>query len=278
MLKMLVMLMGLVACAQTPAAAPVQEQSPVDPAVDHWLTLIEAKAHEVKTLRAKLNYTREQGLLGDVQRRFGELIYQAGPPAKFCARFDKIVVDDAVHGMDKTYTFDGRYMVERDGDEKIFSRWELAKEGETADLLTLGEGPFALPLNMNKSQVLSRFEVALADDGKDEPVHLVLTPREGVEMDASKVELWFDRDTLLPVRARTENEEREDASDVKLREVELNPQDIPDDAFNADLPDDASWRVNDYQMKDAESADTSKAQTPAGGDEQAAQEKTQDGE
>ncbi|MCC6680596.1 MAG: outer membrane lipoprotein carrier protein LolA [Phycisphaeraceae bacterium] len=251
MLKLCVMLMGLFACAQSP---PESQTAAVDPVVEQWLTKIEARAQEVKTLRARLNYTREQGLLGDMQRRFGQLIYQAGPPARFCARFDQIVVDDAVHGMDKTYTFDGRYMVERDGGEKIFSRWDLAKEGETADLLTLGEGPFALPLNMNKSQVLSRFEVALADDGEDQPLHLVLTPRQDVEMDASKVELWFDRDTLLPVRARTENEDREDASDVKLREVELNPDDIADEAFNTDLPDDASWQVNEYRTQETQEA------------------------
>jgi len=253
-MMMTCMTMVLAACVAT------QEADPAVPAED-WLTRIEAKAADVRSLSAKITYTREQALLGDRQHRYGTLDYEAGPPAKFVARFDKLAVDGALHAMDKTYVFDGRYLVERDEDERIWSRWELAREGEAADLLALGEGPFALPLNMKKDAVLARFHVTPgSEDDGGKLVHLILTPK--VPMDVTRVDLWFDAATLLPTRAR-QTEENGNATDVKLRELVVNPENIEDhDRYNTSppeaskAPEAANWQVNDHPLPAEDTAKT----------------------
>ena len=221
-------LLIIVACAAGPEQATPSEQAAEPSRAEVWLDKIEAKAAEVSALSAKLTYVREQNLLGGKQTRYGTLVYQAGPPAKFRANFDKLAESGVLHEMNVTFIFDGRYLVERDNDERIWTRRELAREGESVDLLAFGQGPFSLPLNMKKAEVLDRFTVEAADGGEDQPVHLVLTPREDQDMDVTKVELWFERDTLLPIRAR--QEEETDAMDMKLRETAVNPPSL-EEAF-----------------------------------------------
>jgi len=235
---------GMTACAAAP-------QVDADVTAADWLTQIERKTEQVHALRAKVVYIREQGVLGDVQHRYGFLVYQAGPPAKFAISFDRIAVSGAVRPMDKTYVFDGRYMAERDGDEKIYSRWELVREGEEADLLALGEGPFALPLNLKKDAVLERFDVELLDDGENKPVHLGLTPKPGAAMEVTRIELWFDRQTLLPVGARSINEESENVTHIRLTDAAVNPDDLNDSAFDTAAPQEAGWQINETPLEEA---------------------------
>lgn len=242
---MVIALLMMVACAGV-----VEDASQPGPA-EVWLDKIEAKAGEVQTLSAKVVHVREQGMFKDTQARTGTLVYESGPPAKFRAQFDKLVVDDALHDMRKTYVFDGRYLVERDDDERIWSRWELAREGETVDLLAIGEGPFALPLSMKKDAVLERFDVAVGDKDEDgKLVHLVLTPKK--EMDVTRVDLWFDAQTLLPTRAR--QEEGEDATDVRLRDTVVNPERAVD-AFDTSPPSGANWQISDTPLPVEETAE-----------------------
>lgn len=235
--------------AETETEAQTQsedEQPPrrVAPEVDQRLDRIEAAADDLETLTADLRYDRVQGLLGDEQRRFGQFRYRAGPPAQFDARFDRLLVDGAARKIDLRYTFDGVWLAERDGQDKTFTRRQLVEADEEGSPMRLGSSPFALPLDAKKADILARFDVALADPSDDDPedtFHLVLTPREGVRIDQTRIDLWYDDNTLLPRRVATVDESQ-NTSVIVLMKVQVNKA-LSDNVFDTTPPRGRGWDV-----------------------------------
>lgn len=216
-----------------------------------WLDRIEARGDEIKTLRATIIYDRRQGLLGDQQVRRGSLSYDAGrppdTPRRFDIHFDRLLLDGQLRQQDRRYTFDGRWLAERDGDAKVFIRRELVAQGEQGrDLLAMGEGPFALPLNLNRKAVTQRFTVALIDTTADDPensIRLRLTPLPDIRVEQDQIDFWFDRDTLLPIMVHTlDDAEAEDQTIIRLRDVRVDP-DIDEKQFNTTPPAEPGWQI-----------------------------------
>lgn len=236
--------------ATQPATAPATQPANAAAAntVEGWLDRIEQRSADLQSLRAKLRYQRIQGLLGGEQVRFGELVYQAGPPARFAVHFDRLVVDERLQMQERGFIFDGRWMAERivDDGSKVFIRRELVPPEEVGrDLLRLGEGPFALPLDLKKQTVLSRFDVSLADPAEDDPantVHLALEPRRGTDIDQNRIDIWYDRDTLLPVQVRTEKTDADEVTVIRLLEPEPGAA-VDADAFDTAPPREPDWQV-----------------------------------
>ena len=243
------------AAEPTDDAASEPEVSAVSPELDQWLDRIEARAQEIRTLRAAVRYDRVQGLLGDHQRRFGTLAYDAGPPARFAVHFDRLLVFDVQRRQDRTFIFDGRWLAEKIGEDQLFIRRELVPEqheGEL-DLLALGEGPFALPLNLEKRKLLERFDVTLVAErseaeGLEETLHLRLEPREHVRIDHDWIEIWYHRETLLPVQVHAEREEAEESSIIRLMRPELNVS-VDESAFDTSAPAEPGWDVQEHRYE-----------------------------
>ena len=237
------------------ATAPTTQPPPglhASTDTDAWLDRIEQRAATIKTLHAKLRYDRTQQLVGDRQRRFGNLVYDAGPPGKFAVHFDRLLVDRRLDRDDRRYIFDGQWMVERYEQEKIFIKRQIAPPPDTqthdkqpqTDPLALGDGPFVLPLTFDKAQLLKRFDVMLilpTDDDPSQSVHLHLTPKHSHDNRFTELDLWYDRETLLPVRARTiddsENESVIDLTDVRVNEP-IDPA-----VLDTTPPTTDDWRV-----------------------------------
>ena len=222
-----------------------------------WLARLEADAQRLGTLEARVRVTSVQALLDDKTIRFGDLAYAAGldagggndeaRPARFAVRFDRILLDGQLQEADQAYVFDGRWLLERNSREKTATRRELAA-ADAAGLMQ-GEGPFPIPLNLNKQRVMERFSVELMPPAEDDPptegeadagtVHLRLTPRETVEVDAERVDLWFDRATGQPRRAASLQEDG-DATIIDLFEREADAA-IDAAAFDTTLPAGDGW-------------------------------------
>lgn len=235
---------ALAACAAPGGEQPATQPVAASPEVEQWLDRIEQRTDDVSTLRAKVTYDTIQGLLGDEQRRFGTLYYEAGPPARFAIHLDRLVVDNALRPQDRWYVFDGQWLAERIADEKTFIRRELVPPGEERDLLRIGEGPFAIPLDLEKDKVLERFEVALVEDQPAEvenSVHLRLTPRPDVDIEQEQIDIWYDRDNLLPVRVHT-REEASEESVIRLRDIELG-EPIAAERFDTTPPTEPGWQI-----------------------------------
>ncbi len=215
-----------------------------------WLDKLEAQSKLTKSLQGKLKYESINTLTMDKQVRFGKLIYEAGPPAKFAAHFDTLIVDRKAIPQNRWYVFDGVWLVEKlaDPDKKQFFKWQVVPPNAppaAANPLGLGRGPFVVPVTLRKDLVLEKYKVTLAaPDEKIDPknsVHLVLIPRKGQRINFTKIDVWYDKETLLMQRAATLNAS-EEQSIINLTEVQLNGT-ITGDPMNTDEPKERGWEV-----------------------------------
>lgn len=242
------------AAAEKSAAAAVDPGVPVtsplandDPQADQWLTRIEERSDKLISFRAKVRYDVIRGLERDRQRRIGTLLFTPGPPARFRAQFTRLIVDDRAQEQDRRYIFDGQWLVERLGDQKLFIKRQIvppdSEPGQT-DPLRLGEGPFSLPITLKKAEILRQYKVTMVASEPTDPagtVRLRFIPRAGRRTNIEQIDVWYQNDTLLPVRAVTlddsENESVVDLTDSKIDEP-YEPSD-----FEVAEPKEAGWRI-----------------------------------
>ncbi len=217
--------------------------------VDAWLDRIDAKADTIKTVHAGVRYERVQGLLGDSQVRFGTLMYEKGPPPRFVVHFDKLVVDETLRFVSRAYIYDGCWLLERLDEKKQFTKRQVVRcdgpDPPARDPLALGEGPFALPITQEKQKILEKFRVELIAPGPKDPkdvrtVHLRLVPRDEQASEFNRIDIWHDREMLLPVRVRT-FDDSENESQIDMLNVKLNPL-LDPEVFDTTVPSGRGWR------------------------------------
>ncbi len=109
----------------TTQTAPAPTTQPTPTTLDHYLNQIEARATQTNTLRADIRYDRTQPLVGDHQRRFGRLTYDAGPPKRFAIHFDRLLVDTRLDREHRHYIFDGTWLVERYDADRLFIKRQI---------------------------------------------------------------------------------------------------------------------------------------------------------
>lgn len=245
------MLLTAAAAACAADSAPVTQPAAevkIDPAVEDLLTRVEAGSKDLRTFNADLRYDRNQALVGDKQRRFGKIVYVVGPPAKFAVHFDRLVVDGRVEKQDQWFIYDATWLVERNDAEKSFSKRQVVPPDapkDRADPLNLGEGPFALPITTKKDQILKKYDVTIEPAVKEadpkNTVHLKLTPRAGVKSGLTRIDLWYDKDTLLPTQART-LDESENETVILVSKIVVNEA-VEEGVFDVTEPKERGWNV-----------------------------------
>ncbi len=218
------------------------------PEVIAVLDKLEKQSKETKTMQAVVRYDLNQTLQGDEQQRFGKIVYESGPPARFAAQFDTLRVDKKSIASKQWFLFDGKWLVHKLDDKKQFFKWQVVApdaKPEDADPLGLGRGPFVVPVALRKDLLLSKYKVDLiAPDAKADPknsMHLKLTPLPGQRINFTEIDLWYDRETLLPQRARTMNES-ETESIIHLSEVVLNGK-VEGNPLDTAEPNEKGWEV-----------------------------------
>jgi outer membrane lipoprotein-sorting protein len=181
---------------------PVATGTPVPTAtadVADILDKMDAVGKDLKTVHAKFDYEINQTLYEDIQKRKGELWYQAPNQLRF----------EFTDRPQEAFIFDGRLLFNRKDGTKQLVIWELRRPDEKpVESLELGKTPFPLPFGQRKEEVLKQFTVSrdakeeAAD--KDKRTVLELIPKQGTTLakDYTKVVLWIDTKTFLPTRAR----------------------------------------------------------------------------
>lgn len=203
-----------------------------DPEVDALLDALEDGDAGMELMRGDVLYSRYDAVLDDRQFRWGVLRYaslprgedvSAGELRVFRADFDKFFDGFSVREETQSWVFDGRWLIEQDFTDKRFRKVEVARGGEGGsgfDPMKLGEGPFAIPVGQEKSEILARFHVAqrpvwegleppedgVAQDwdknfranvmGAEEAVQLVLTPRHAAVSEHDLIRLWYVRSSV----------------------------------------------------------------------------------
>lgn len=223
------------------------------PDLDALLSRIEAKAQTVKTMESRLRLVRRQGLLDDEQVRYGKFSYEAAAgavPTRFRVDFDGVVVNGTKEDADIRYAFDGFWLLEANTKTRTATRRELRAADDPKDALAKGGGVLPLPLPFDKAALLARFEARLGQPGptadKREAVRLLLTPKPGVKTDVDRMELAFEKDSLLPIAAQSWK--GEDTTEVFLSKPAFNPA-LPADCFGTKLPEGKDWQTQEVPLK-----------------------------
>ena len=226
------------------------EAKPTSPPVtaEDWLDLIEKETASIKTLHAKVRYDCVQELQGDEQRRFGTLVFVAGPPARFAVHFHVMIEGETPRKLDDWFIFDGKWLVERYNLAKKFIKTQVVSpdaDAERTDPLALGAGPFAVPLGAKKEVILKRFNVKLAKPEEDDPpdtVHLSLVAKAGRDIEFENIDLWYNRKTLIPVRAAARQTGSEEEHVYHLTKVQLDDEVKPGEIDTSE-PKGRGWHV-----------------------------------
>lgn len=235
-----------------PPPAPPAEAKP-DPEVVALLDKIEEASSRIKTLKARVRYTRTQELTEDQQVRFGDFYYRASTddsPTRFAVLFDRLLVDERARPMETWFIFDGNWLLERDHQDKTATRREMvAKGGESKDVLNMGDGAMPIPLKLKTATVLKSYFVKRLPDETDdkgrELVHLQLTPKQA-KQDTTPLELWFNKSDWSLHKVVTE--EDGDTVEMLFPRIENNP-DLKPSVFDTALPDKSDgWQVQEVPL------------------------------
>ena len=234
----------------------------VEPGVVELLDRIEARMKQIETVRTRFRWDSVQVMVGDEQQYFGTLSYVAKTPARFHAHVDVSFIDERRGEEDRQLIFDGSWMVDRNAKEKLFVKRQVVRPDapeHERDPLGLGKGPFPVPMDAERDRILERFKVTLRPpmEGLEDEnlipairqrlersVRLRLEPREGVRMDASEIDLWYDRETLLPQRIET----ADDRGNLTVFHLFIDPEEhlnveIDDALFDVEPPRERGWEV-----------------------------------
>ncbi|MDD4892286.1 MAG: hypothetical protein PHU85_20380 [Phycisphaerae bacterium] len=242
----------LAACAKSPAQTPpsaATSQPQVSPEVEKILDRGESAGAKALSLRAKMEYVRNQTLVGDITKRKGSIAYlkriETGPKGDtervyFRVQFDTLERDDYVSTKKEVYSFDGRILHELNESTKLLVHREVVPPGEVLNPMRLGQGPFPAPFGQKKQDVLSNFSVKLIPTTDKDPKgtdHLELKPLPGTDLvkKYKKVHLFVSRDLDLPIRMITEGTSDEIVT-VDFTDIELNPKKLGEKDFELAKP------------------------------------------
>ena len=224
------------------------------------LRKLEKGGDDLRAFTADIFFEEADALLGDVIRRSGEVIFQADPAEavrSFAIAFDEVIANNRKREQQKRYVVSGRWLVEIDPEQKLFIKREIVPQGREFDPFKLGEGPVPLPVGQSADEVLHRFEASLAElpetgplsklRGKVEVDGLELIPKPGrdVAEEFERIELFYDRATLLPVGVNV-IEVNGDRKTARLDNVRRNPQLTEQELEKLDItePDPREWRID----------------------------------
>ncbi|WP_432797221.1 LolA family protein [Poriferisphaera sp. WC338] len=233
--------------ATQPATQPAGDNTEASNPAHDLLGRIEDRAAKLKTITANLRRTRINEILESKFIQKGELFYSATPPRKFAAHITTQIADARAKRTDLWYIYDGRTFAEKNITDKVFRIYSTTPEGEEteAEALELGQGPFALPLNVKKDQILKTFDVSLIspkEGGLEDTVHLQLIPQNPDQVEQSSIDIWYNQETLLPVMVVTFNEDEEIRETFIISNTEIDA-DLPGGVFDTTPPKEKGWTV-----------------------------------
>ena len=246
--------------ASAPSVNATTAQDP-DPVGD-LLGRIEQSAEDLRTFQANVTYRRWDAVLERREIRTGTFYYQIRHGSKrFAIRFDRLFIGNRLRKQNKHFVFDGGWFIEIDHEARTIIKRQVVAPGERFDPLSLGEGPFPLPIGQSKERVLARFVVTpltrsdndwLAERIEGRRVDgLLLVPKPSTPeaKNLSQVELFYDRRTLLPVGVHA-TEPDGDTRTVYLSDLKRN-QGIDERHFKVQEHDPKEgWRIDSRPWKD----------------------------
>ncbi len=284
--------------AAPPAAAPAAPSGSVTAAsitsADELLTALETADKDLTTFESDLLYTKMPNELigGSPERRKGKLWFfsrpaasvsgdgnEGGAPAAagerlFQVEFLELELDGVRREDRQVWIFDGASLVEKNFETRLLHRREIARPGEKADPLAIGEGPLPIPIGQKREKILERFDATLAPvaDGFPQPPkakpdapdiappnwinethQLLLKPKRGTQeaRDYQEVRIWYRKSDLLPRLASAVHRDGS-RTEILLTNAQVN-KDIADTVFDTRTPQ--GWNEQIDPFRQARNAD-----------------------
>ncbi len=225
------------ACASPAPTAPAKE-TPGWPTkgegIDDILLKAQIDGGRITTVSSSISIERIEPLFSKREVRTGTVLYErsGSSPTRFAVLLEQRLVGRRLEEKRKHIVFDGRWLSEIDHEKKQVLRWELC--GEDSDPTRLG-GRFPLPVGQSRDEVKKHFEVELiegdpeagflkpiTEDRDLQGMRLVPRGNTQVAQEFTRIDVWYDTDTWLPVGIetfdRTDNIRR-----VRLVDPVINP-------------------------------------------------------
>ncbi len=256
---------GLLLCAVVHAddAAPTTPVEPtevhatpsptltLDSSTDEILTALQTTGTKLSTLAADVVLEELDDTLGREVYRAGRLYVErttndsGAISSRILVRFTERGDERrSVEELSEFLLADGK-LIERDHRNRKEVTRELPR-ADAEDVLTLGRGPFPLPIGQSPDDVRMNFDVTRLPDDAEQPGKIVLElrPREGTRL-ADRMEqiiCWIDPAIAMPVVIQTVEPNSAKVVTTRLTNVKLG-EPLPPGTFQLPPIDETSWRI-----------------------------------
>ena len=204
---------------------------------------LEAAGDKYHTIRADLNYEVINLTLGDSEKRTGWVAYSKGDdktPTRFRVSFEKLKLGDGKETNEQVdYAFDGQWLTVAKHKIKNITLYQLAAKGQKVEALRIGKGPFPLPFGQKAADMVKYFIPTTRAPVEGDPngtiyLRLVTRPEYVEEMPATRMEMWIDAKTYLPVRLKSRDKNKA-VTTVTFKGITTNKA-VDEDVFRIPHP------------------------------------------
>jgi outer membrane lipoprotein-sorting protein len=242
MLRILIILAVMVGgCGQASCA----EQATGDANyVSSVLDGLRQKTSRLQSYQCEVKYLFSQPLLESKMLRTGNLYYArlgnglpAGAGSKLRINFDTLTQDEnPQQKYGEQYIFDGRWLTHIDYQIKQVQKRQLAEANEPIDAFELAKRNFPL-IGFDKSEDLrQQFDTNLVDEPNGlTHLHLKVKPDSRYKDDYKSVEVWIDKQLMLPAKISAVSTEG-DFYEISFAKPKVNEV-IDEKVFEFTIPD-----------------------------------------
>jgi len=179
---------------------------------------LEAAGDKYRTIRADLDYEVVNLTLGDSENRTGWVAYSKGDddktPTRFRVSFEKLKLGAGQETNEQVdYAFDGQWLTVAKHKIKNITLYQLAAKGQKVEPLRIGKGPFPLPFGQKAADMVKYFIPTTRPPVESDPngtiyLRLVTRPQYAEELPTTRMEMWIDAKTYLPVKLKSRDKNK----------------------------------------------------------------------
>jgi len=204
---------------------------------------LEAAGDKYHTIKADLDYEVVNLTLGDSEKRTGWVAYSKGDdktPTRFRVTFEKCRLGVGAEFKDLVdYAFDGQWLTVAKHKIKNITLYQLAAKGQKVEPLRIGKGPFPLPFGQKAADMVKYFIPSTRPPVESDPnstvyLRLLTRPQYDAELPTTRMEMWIDAKTYLPVRLKSRDKNKA-VTTVTFKDITTNKA-VDEGAFRIPHP------------------------------------------
>jgi len=223
---------AVITTATSPTTTTSAPAEAVSEEVMNILRELEAAGDKYRTIRAGLDYEVVNLTLGDSEKRTGWVAYSKGDddktPTRFRVTFEKCKLGVGAESNELVdyATSDGQWLTVVKHKIKNITLYQLAAEGQKVDLWRIGKGLFPLPFGQKAADMVKYFIPSTRPPVQSDPngtiyLRLLTRPQYDEELPTTRMEMWIDAKTYLPVRLKNRDKNKA-VTTVTFKDITTN--------------------------------------------------------